>query len=64
VEQWLKELKHSPGTKSNMRGLLHRIFEYAMKREVSETQRNRMQLIEIKGVTKRIRKQIALTVEQ
>ena len=64
VEQWLKELKHSPKTKSNIKGLLHRIFEYAMKWEVLETQRNPMQLVEIKGVTKRIRKKIVLTVEQ
>ena len=64
VEQWLKELKRSPKTKSNIKGLLHRIFEYAMKWEVLETQRNPMQLVEIKGVTKRIRKKIVLTVEQ
>ena len=35
-----------------------------MKWEVLETQRNPMQLVEIKGVTKRIRKKIVLTVEQ
>jgi integrase len=64
VEQWLKDLKHSPKTKSNIKGLLHRIFEYAMKWEILETQRNPMQLVEIKGVTKRIRKKIVLTVEQ
>jgi integrase len=64
VEQWLRELKHSPKTKSNIKGLLHRIFEYAMKWEILETQRNPMQLVEIKGVTKRIRKKIVLTVEQ
>ena len=64
VEQWLKELKHSPKTKSNIKGLLHRIFEYAMKWEVLEIQRNPMQLIEIKGVTKRVRKKVVLTVEQ
>jgi integrase len=64
VEQWLKELKHSPKTKSNIKGLLQRIFEYAMKWEVLETQRNPMQLVEIKGVTKRVRKKIVLTVEQ
>ena len=60
----MKELKHSPKTKSNIKGLLHRIFEYAMKWEILETQRNPMQLVEIKGVTKRIRKKIVLTVEQ
>jgi integrase len=64
VEQWLKELKHSPKTKSNIKGLLHRIFEYAMKWEILETQRNPMQLVEIKGVTKRVRKKVVLTVEQ
>ena len=35
-----------------------------MKWEILETQRNPMQLVEIKGVTKRIRKKIVLTVEQ
>ena len=60
VEQWLKELKHSPKTKSNIKGLLHRIFEYAMKWEILETQRNPMQFVEIKGVTKRVRKKVLL----
>jgi integrase len=35
-----------------------------MKWEILKTQRNPMQLVEIKGVTKRIRKKIVLTVEQ
>ena len=35
-----------------------------MKWEALETQRNPMQLVEIKDVTKRIRKKIVLTVEQ
>src|SRR5260370_14540156 len=64
VEHWLKALKHSPKTKSNIKGLLHRIFEYAMKWEIVETQRNPMQLVEIKCVTKRVRKKVVLTVEQ
>jgi integrase len=32
--------------------------------EILETQRNPMQLVEIKGVTKRVRKKVVLTVEQ
>ncbi len=64
VEQWLKELHHSPKTKSNIKSLLHRIFEYAIKWEILDTQRNPMQLVEIKGVTKRVRKKVVLTVEQ
>jgi hypothetical protein len=46
VEQWLKELKNSSKTKSNVKGLLHRIFEYAMKWEIrvfSASVRNRAQ---------------------
>src|SRR5580704_10184770 len=35
-----------------------------MKWEILETQRNPMQLVEIKGVTKRVRKKVVLTVEQ
>lgn len=64
VELWLKGLKLSPKTKGNIKALIHRIFEYAMKWEVLETQRNPMQLVEVKGVTKRVRKKIVLTVEQ
>lgn len=64
VEQWLKGLKLSPKTKGNIKALIHRIFEYAMKWEILDTQRNPMQLVEVKGVTKRVRKKIVLMVEQ
>jgi len=64
VEQWLKELKLAPKTKGNIKALIHRIFEYAMKWEVLDTQRNPMDLVEVKGVTKRVRRKIVLTVKQ
>jgi len=55
----------SPKTKSNIKGLLHRIFEYAMKWEILETQRNPMQFSpKSRGGLKRVRKKVVLTVEQ
>lgn len=64
VEQWLKSIARSPKTKSHIRGIMHLLFEYAMKWEMIACQRNPMELVKIKGVTKRTRKKLIITVEQ
>jgi len=43
---------------------MHRLYEKAMLWELVEWQRNPMQLVEIKGISKRRKKPIVLTVEQ
>jgi integrase len=64
VEQWLKGISRSPKTKSHIRGIMHLLFEHAMKWEIIACQRNPMKLVKIKGVTKRTRKRLILTVDQ
>ncbi len=64
VEQWLKSIPRSPKTKSHIRGMMHLLFEYAMKWEMIACQRNPMDLVRIKGVTKRTRRKLIITVEQ
>ena len=43
---------------------MHRLYEKAMLWEMVDLQRNPMQLVEIKGISKRQKKPLILTVEQ
>jgi len=43
---------------------MHRLYEKAMLWEMVEVQRNPMQLIEVKGISKRRKKPLILTIEQ
>jgi len=54
----------APKTKGHVKALMHRLYEKAMLWEMVEWQRNPMQLVEIKGISKRQKKPIVLTVEQ
>src|SRR5277367_7118709 len=54
----------APKTKGHVKGLMHRLYEKAMMWEMVEWQRNPMQLVEVKGISKRRKKPIVLTVEQ
>lgn len=47
-----------------MRGLIHALWDYAMWRGDAATQRNPMELVTIKGATRRMRKPRSLTVEE
>ncbi len=64
VEKWLRELPNAPKTKAHIKGLMHRLYEYAMKWRMMVIQRNPMELVEVKGVSKRMRKPRVLTVAQ
>ena len=64
VAEWLKTTTAAPKTKGNIKALMHRLFEKAMLWEVIELGRNPMELVEVKGVTKRTKKAVVLTVEQ
>lgn len=64
VQEWLKQMDAAPKTKGHINALMHRLYEKAMLWELVEWQRNPMQLVEIKGISKRRRKPIVLTVEQ
>jgi integrase len=64
VQEWLKQMNAAPKTKGHVKALMHRLYEKAMLWEMVEWQRNPMQLVEIKGISKRRKKPIVLTVEQ
>ena len=64
VAEWLKATTGAPKTKGNIKALMHRLFEKAMLWEVIEVARNPMELVEVKGVTKRTKKAVVLTVAQ
>lgn len=64
VQEWLKNLEAAPKTKGHLKALMHRLYEKAMLWEMVEWQRNPMELVEIKGISKRQKKPIVLTVDQ
>jgi integrase len=64
VQEWLKKMDSAPKTKGHIKALMHRLYEKAMLWELVEWQRNPMQLVEIKGISKRRKRPIVLTVEQ
>lgn len=64
VQDWLKKMDAAPKTKGHIKAIVHRLFEKAMLWELVEWQRNPMELVEIKGISKRQKKPIVLTVEQ
>jgi len=64
VELWLKILPISPKSRVHIRGLLRGIWEYAMWSRSVPTQRNPMELVSIKGASKRQRVPRSLTVEE
>jgi hypothetical protein len=48
----------------HVRGLIHALWDYAMWRGDAATPRNPMELVTIKGATRRMRKPRSLTVEE
>ena len=64
VKGWLHEMNVAPKTKGNIKAFMHRLFEMAMLWEVIESQRNPMEFVEVKGITKRGKKPVVLSVEQ
>ena len=64
VELWLRSLNLAPKTRSHLRNLLHVLVEFAMWAGMLPIQRNPMELVVVKGATKRVRKPRNLAVEQ
>jgi integrase len=64
VEMWLETLTLAPKTKAEIRGLLRIVWEFAMWRGDVPTQRNPMELVTVKGASKRRRKPRSLTVAE
>lgn len=64
LQQWLRELPVAPKTRANIRALLHRLYERAMLWELISTQRNPIELIEVKGAGRRRMLPTVLTLVQ
>ena len=74
IEQWLNNLTTMPTTnkparplakksRTNLKALLHRIFERAIFLGKLEIQRNPISLVEVKGKSGRVRKLVPVTLE-
>lgn len=64
VELWLRSLELAPKSKVHVRGLLHTLWDYAMWRGDVPTQRNPMELVEVKNASKRLQKPRTMTIEE
>jgi integrase len=64
VELWLRDLPISAKSRVHIRGLVRALWEYAMWRGEIPAQRNPMELVTIKGATKRTRQPRSLNVEE
>jgi integrase len=64
IQEWLKQLDAAPRYKSKIKALIHRLFEKAMLWELLEVQRNPLELVEIRGISKRRKRPLVLTLEQ
>jgi integrase len=64
AELWLESLELTPRSRAAVRGLLRILWEFAMWRGDVPTQRNPMELVTIKGASKRKRKPRSLTVDE
>ena len=64
VDLWLRSLDLSPKSKVHIRGLLRILWDFAMWRGDMPVQRNPMELVTVKGATKRGKKPRSLAVEE
>ena len=64
VELWLDSLHLAQKSKSHIRGVLSVLWDFAMWRGDVPTQRNPIELVTIKGASKRKRQPRSLTVEE
>jgi integrase len=65
VELWLGSLALAPKSKTHIRGVLRTLWDFAAwSGDVPREQRNPMELVRIKGASKRVRTPRSLTVEE
>ncbi len=64
VELWIQSLALAPKSKVHVRGLLHTLWDYAMWRGDVPTERNPMELVQVKNASKRVRKPRTMTIEE
>jgi len=64
VELWLESLSLAPKSRVHIRGVLSLLWDYAMWRGDTPVQRNPMELVTVKGATKRTKKPRNLTSDE
>jgi integrase len=64
IRTWLNSLPLAPLSKGHVRSLLHKLFDLAQLWEFAELGRNPIELVKVKGVTKREKQVVILTPEQ
>ena len=64
VELWPESRALLPKSKAHIRGVLSRVWDYAMWQGDVPSQRNPMSLVDIRGASKRTKKPRNLTIEQ
>lgn len=64
VELWLRSLKLAPKSKAHIRGMLRILVDFAMWTGVMKVSRNPIELVVVKGATKRTRQPRSLTVSE
>jgi integrase len=64
IKQWLESLPLAAKTRGQIKALLHLLFERAMLWGLIELQRNPLELVEVKGISRRKRKPQTLAPEK
>lgn len=64
VELWLTSLKLAPRSRAHVRGLVRILWEFAMWNGSIPTQRNPVELVTVRGASKRMKQPRSLTVEE
>lgn len=64
VEMWLDSLALAPKSRTHIRGILSSLWKFAMWKQDVPMQVNPIDLVTVKGASKRIRQPRSLTVEQ
>ena len=64
ISEWLKSLPLSPKTRGHVGALLHLLFERAMLWDLMDVQRNPMELVKLKGTSKRLKRPQVLAPEK
>ena len=64
VCEWLKSLPLAPKTRAHVRALIHLLFERAMLWGLMDVQRNPVELVKLRGTSKRLKRPQILTPEK
>jgi integrase len=64
ITHWLNSLELSPKTRGQVRALIHLLFEKAMLWELIDLQRNPVELVKLRGTSRRTRKPQILAPEK